>query len=118
MRTTDGLQLVLRRWPLAGARGQVLIVHGLGEHGGRYEALAGALNAAGFAVAAHDQRGHGQSPGARGVIDASDSLCADLACVIDTIRTPHALWDGWFTVLFVVAVLAIEWILRKRFNLL
>jgi len=38
--------------------------------------------------------------------------------VIDTIRTPHALWDGWFTVLFVVAVLAIEWILRKRFNLL
>ncbi|MFM1874132.1 MAG: hypothetical protein RL398_3554 [Planctomycetota bacterium] len=38
--------------------------------------------------------------------------------VIDTVRTPHALWDGWFTVLFVVVVLAIEWILRKRFNLL
>ncbi len=38
--------------------------------------------------------------------------------VVDTFRTPHALWDGWFTVMFVVVVLSIEWLLRKRFNLL
>ncbi len=36
----------------------------------------------------------------------------------DTFRTPHALWDGWATVLFIVVVLALEWLLRKRFNLL
>lgn len=36
----------------------------------------------------------------------------------DTFRTPHALWDGWTTVVFMLTVLALEWLLRKRFNLL
>jgi hypothetical protein len=36
----------------------------------------------------------------------------------DTFRTPHAIWDGMGTVVFLVAVLALEWLLRKRFNLL
>ncbi|MCA8951373.1 MAG: VWA domain-containing protein [Planctomycetes bacterium] len=36
----------------------------------------------------------------------------------DTFRTPHALWDGWATIVFLIVVLSIEWILRKRFNLL
>lgn len=83
--TSDGLALPWRRWPLAGARGHVLVVHGLGEHGGRYQALAGKLNAAGFAVSTYDQRGHGQAPGARGVIPAADSLCRDLAAAIDAL---------------------------------
>jgi alpha-beta hydrolase superfamily lysophospholipase len=84
--TADGLALHLRHWPLNGARGRVLIVHGLGEHIGRYDALAQALNAAGFAVSGHDQRGHGRSPGPRGGIPAADSLCADLAAVVDTVQ--------------------------------
>jgi hypothetical protein len=36
----------------------------------------------------------------------------------DTFRTPHAVWDGWPTIVFVLAVLSLEWLLRKRFNLL
>jgi alpha-beta hydrolase superfamily lysophospholipase len=85
--TADGLQLRLRHWPLArSAAPVVLIVHGLGEHSGRYEALARALNDGGFGVSAYDQRGHGESPGARGVIPAPDSLCADLARVIDALN--------------------------------
>jgi hypothetical protein len=36
----------------------------------------------------------------------------------DTFRTPHAVWDGWPTVVFVLCVLSLEWLLRKRFNLL
>ncbi len=36
----------------------------------------------------------------------------------DTFRTPHPLWDGWATIMFLIIVLAIEWTLRKRFNLL
>jgi alpha-beta hydrolase superfamily lysophospholipase len=83
--TSDGLVLPWRRWPLAGARGHVLVVHGLGEHGGRYQALARDLNTAGFAVSSYDQRGHGQAPGARGVIPAADSLCRDLAAAIDAL---------------------------------
>jgi hypothetical protein len=36
----------------------------------------------------------------------------------DTFRTPHAVWDGWPTIVFLLVVLSLEWLLRKRFNLL
>ena len=36
----------------------------------------------------------------------------------DVFRTPHAIWDGWPTITFVLLLLSLEWILRKRFNLL
>ena len=36
----------------------------------------------------------------------------------DTFRTPHAVWDGWPTVVIILLLLSIEWLLRKRFNLL
>lgn len=36
----------------------------------------------------------------------------------DVFRTPHPLWDGWATVAFILVVLSLEWLLRKRFNLL
>lgn len=84
--TSDGLALPLQHWARAEARGRVLIVHGLGEHLQRYDALARALNGAGFAVSAYDQRGHGRSPGPRGGLPAADSLCADLGAVIDTLQ--------------------------------
>ena len=59
---SDGLPLFVRRWlPVGPPRAAVQIVHGMAEHTGRYAALAQALNAAGFAVYAHDQRGHGQT---------------------------------------------------------
>ncbi len=58
----DGVPLFVRRWGAdRPARAAVQIVHGMAEHAGRYEALARVLNAAGLAVYAHDQRGHGQT---------------------------------------------------------
>ena len=38
--------------------------------------------------------------------------------VTDTFRTPHAIWDGWPTITIVLLLLSVEWLLRKRFNLL
>lgn len=56
-----------REWEPAGApRAVVALLHGLGEHSGRYERLAERFTDAGFAVSAIDLRGHGHSPGARG----------------------------------------------------
>lgn len=85
--TRDGLALHRHHWPCAGARGHVLVVHGLGEHGGRYAALAHDLVAAGYEVSAYDHRGHGRSGGARGVIARADSLCDDLATVVDALQS-------------------------------
>ncbi len=76
------------------ARGTVLIVHGLGEHIGRYEALAAQLNSWGWHVVGHDQRGHGASGGPRGDIADSESLLRDLAMVIDEVRADPQLGRG------------------------
>jgi alpha-beta hydrolase superfamily lysophospholipase len=55
-----------RVWCADQPRALVAIVHGLGEHGGRYAALAEALVAHRFTVAALDLPGHGEAKGPRG----------------------------------------------------
>jgi alpha-beta hydrolase superfamily lysophospholipase len=50
-------------------KGVLTLVHGLGEHSGRYCAVVKALTAAGYAVYAFDNQGHGKSEGQRGHID-------------------------------------------------
>lgn len=87
--TADGLALHLHHWPCAEPRGTVLIVHGLGEHAGRYDHVAAAFDGWGWNVVAHDHRGHGRSGGARGRIDRDEALLEDLARVIDAVRTQH-----------------------------
>jgi alpha-beta hydrolase superfamily lysophospholipase len=77
----DGQPLFLRDWPLARSRGAVLLVHGLGEHSGRYGRLAQWFNQRGYAVRGYDQRGHGRTPGRRGGLRHGDDLLADLATV-------------------------------------
>jgi alpha-beta hydrolase superfamily lysophospholipase len=84
--TADGLALHTRVWDVDAPRGQVLLVHGLGEHAGRYEELALTLRSHGWRVAAYDQRGHGQSAGKRGLIAADDSLLADLGRMLTVVR--------------------------------
>ncbi len=94
LQTLDGLSLHVRRWPLAAAsgpaRGTVLIVHGLGEHIGRYQHVAAHLNGWGWNVVGHDQRGHGRSGGGKGQLAAPDSLLQDLSQVIAAVRAEHA----------------------------
>ena len=81
--------LVLHDWPLpvgGPIRGQVLLVHGLGEHVGRYVHVADQLNQWGFSVRGYDQYGHGESAGLRGELPTDDKLLDDLATVIDDTR--------------------------------
>lgn len=88
LRTPDGETLALREWPAERTppRAVVLIVHGLGEHAGRYAHVAAWLNARGFAVRAHDHHGHGQSSGVRGGAPDTLRLVHDLARVVDDTR--------------------------------
>jgi alpha-beta hydrolase superfamily lysophospholipase len=90
---SDGENLAIQDWlPQRGeaVRGMVLIVHGLGEHAGRYDALANRLNAWGFAVRGYDQWGHGESAGARGGLPTDTRLLDDLADVVDDTRSRMA----------------------------
>jgi alpha-beta hydrolase superfamily lysophospholipase/predicted GNAT family N-acyltransferase len=62
--------------PTTVARG-IYLLHGLGEHCRRYDALARWLNSLGWQVRAHDHRGHGASDGKRGVISHRRELLDD-----------------------------------------
>lgn len=55
-----------RAWCAERPRALIAVVHGLGEHSGRYAALAGALVHRRFTVVALDLPGHGEAPGGRG----------------------------------------------------
>jgi alpha-beta hydrolase superfamily lysophospholipase len=85
---TGGPALHACRWePDGAARGAVALVHGLGEHTGRYGGLAARLTDAGYAVCAFDLRGHGRSGGPRGhtvVDEALDDIDRLLAGVEQT----------------------------------
>jgi len=54
-----GVVLKVHLWPASDASGWVHIMHGMSEHGARYDHLAKALNKAGYHVSADDHRGHG-----------------------------------------------------------
>jgi acylglycerol lipase len=71
-----------REWePEGEPRAVIALVHGLGEHSGRYEHVAARFTGAGLAVRAIDLRGHGQSPGPRGATRFEPAI-ADLAALV------------------------------------
>ncbi|MGL5042378.1 MAG: alpha/beta fold hydrolase [Culicoidibacterales bacterium] len=57
----EGGLFLLRVWSVDAPLGCVQIVHGMGEHSGRYEAFARFLNYHNIYVVATDHRGHGQT---------------------------------------------------------
>jgi alpha-beta hydrolase superfamily lysophospholipase len=81
----DGTRLAYRHWvPDGEVRAALQIVHGLSEHGARYARLARALNGAGIAVAAADQRGHGRTADSTGKGRFGDGAGTD--DVLDDVR--------------------------------
>ncbi len=65
--TADALRLQGIGWePEEKPKAVVCLLHGLGEHSGRYSHVAEAFARGGYATLAIDLRGHGRSPGQRG----------------------------------------------------
>lgn len=79
MTSYDGLTIYHQSWlPDGEAKAAVMLVHGLGEHSGRYEHVADRLTSSGYAVHALDHRGHGKSEGKRVYVKSYDEFMADL----------------------------------------
>lgn len=87
--TEDGVALFTRSWVPDRARAVLLLVHGLAEHSGRYEATARFFVARGLAVHAFDHRGHGQSPGLRVHVASFEEYRRDLRAALAGARAEH-----------------------------
>jgi alpha-beta hydrolase superfamily lysophospholipase len=80
----DGTSFYFQGWqPDAPPRAIVCLVHGLGEHSGRYAHVASALDEAGYALLGFDLRGHGKSGGPRGHTPSYEALMADIGHLLD-----------------------------------
>ncbi len=95
----DGLAVHVRRWlPDSEARAVVQVAHGMSEHAGRYARLARVLVEAGYAVWAHDHRGHGLTARADDDLghfadrDGFERVVADLLAV--RAEVGWSAWDG------------------------
>jgi acylglycerol lipase len=74
----DGINLYFQGWQTEqNPKGSICLVHGLGEHSGRYTYWAELLNKAGYSVISYDLRGHGKSEGQRGHVDSFEDYLKD-----------------------------------------
>jgi alpha-beta hydrolase superfamily lysophospholipase len=90
LRTSDGIGLFTRCWqPEGSPRGIVTLVHGIGEHCGRYQHVAEAFNSRGYIFNSFDLRGHGKSEGKRGFTPSYECIMSDIALVISDISSKH-----------------------------
>ena len=83
--TTVG-RVRVRRWPVEDPARLVVLVHGYGEHIGRYEHVARALTERGSAVVGPDHVGHGRSEGEPALVEDFEAIVDDLRKVVQQAR--------------------------------
>ena len=86
----DGTSIRIARWNEEGTR-DVLLVHGLAEHIGRYEHIGQFFAERGWRVTALEFRGHGKSEGKKGHTERWIRYFEDLQSVMSTIGRPMAI---------------------------
>lgn len=80
------MQLYWHSWCSPNPRAILVLVHGLGEHCGRYGNLIKRLEDEGVSFFALDHRGHGRSLGARGHLDSFNDYVQDLHLLVEKVR--------------------------------
>jgi alpha-beta hydrolase superfamily lysophospholipase len=98
LNSADHLRLFWQRYTPSGARATVAVLHGGGDHAGRYPALTSALVRAGFQVALVDLRGHGQSDGRRWHVDSFQDNLADFDAFVAKLSQDGVAGDQLFVV--------------------
>ena len=86
---SDSRERYRRVWLPADARRVLILIHGFGEHSGRYDEMAMYFARAGFAVHAYDQAGHGRTVGPRGHVDRFDRLVEEAVRFVELVGDEH-----------------------------
>jgi len=87
--SSDSTKLFLRSWECAKPKAVIAIVHGIGEHGFRYDNWAKMLVDNGFSVYTVDYRGHGRAEGKRGFVNSFDDLLNDVDAYLKHVSNKH-----------------------------
>lgn len=83
----QGIRFYIRGWETSGLpKAIIMLIHGLGEHTGRYAHVAQAFSEAGYALVGFDLRGHGQSGGPRGHFPSFEAVMQDIREFFDLLR--------------------------------
>ncbi|MEV0313411.1 alpha/beta hydrolase [Nonomuraea fuscirosea] len=82
-------RITVRAWPRDLPRYLAILVHGYGEHIGRYEYVADRLVRHGAAVYGLDHMGHGRSEGDRVLIEDFEDVVTDVHTVEEQARADH-----------------------------
>ncbi|MFA7255919.1 MAG: alpha/beta fold hydrolase, partial [Candidatus Omnitrophota bacterium] len=90
-KSRDGTKIFYRFYPVPGARHTVVMLHGYGEHSGRYEKFPGKMKGLSAQFAVMDFRGMGRSEGARGDIRSFDDYLRDTTAFIEHLRKKHSI---------------------------
>ena len=79
----DGTRLFVTDWVTGTVTNRgIVLMHGLGEHCGRYAHVVRFFNDCGYSVRAYDHRGHGRSGGVRGDVPDAETLLRDAKIAI------------------------------------
>ncbi|MEM1320632.1 MAG: lysophospholipase [Bacteroidota bacterium] len=112
--TPDQVQLHVKHWSLQQPKVLLCLVHGLGEHCGRYQHLAEYFAQAGVATLSYDQRGHGHSSGKRGHVTNYDCLLNDVELLL---QKGEELYPGVPQILYGHSMggnVVLSYVLRRR----
>ena len=81
--TQDGTRFYAQGWSPVATKAVICLVHGFGEHSGRYAHVAERLSREGYAVLAFDQYGHGHTDGPRGYSPSLDGSLDSIKLILD-----------------------------------
>jgi alpha-beta hydrolase superfamily lysophospholipase len=95
MESSPGNSIYIHDWTVEQPKAIVHIIHGMSEHGARYEHFANALNKANYSAYASDLRGHGKTAGGIENIgffaesDGWNTVIQDIVKITNEIKAKH-----------------------------
>ena len=117
-KTFDGLSLFGQSWqPEDRTRAVVCLVHGMGEHSGRYAHVADALTQAGYALFTFDIRGHGKSSGPRGHTPSYEALMKDISSLLEVVNKKFPQLPSFLYGHSLGGNLVLNYVLRRQLHL-
>lgn len=113
----EGLRIHAAHWPENKPWAAITLVHGQGEHIGRYDHLGQWFNDRGVAVLGYDQQGYGKSAGTRGHARSLDALLDDIGQALDETRERYPDARHFLYGHSMGGNLVLNYLLRRRPNL-